>query len=75
MYGSAACGIPRGRATSITARAGCSTTGGGTIAARTGDVIRIGADTTTTVAIADGIATTAGMIADTIVDMVAIITD
>jgi hypothetical protein len=29
-------------------------------------VIRIGADTTTTVAIADGIATTAGMIADTV---------
>jgi hypothetical protein len=38
-------------------------------------VIRIGADTTTTVAIADGIATTAGTIAGTIADMVAIITD
>jgi len=38
-------------------------------------VIRIGADTTTTVAIADGIATTAGTIAGTIADMVAITTD
>jgi hypothetical protein len=38
-------------------------------------VIRIGADTTTTVAIADGIATTGVMTAGTIADLAAIITD
>src|SRR5690348_10227902 len=75
MYGSAGCGIARVPATSTTVRGGCSTTVAGTIGVPTGGAIRIGADTTTTVAIADGIATTAGMAAGTIADLAAITTD